>query len=142
MIPSITDSRHYGITDSFVVSNDNFIILTLDKTYTTYFSHNAITLNYTSVFLYWHNTSCLTAIGYVIYCLFTSYLAPSFYVLSLLRTLNEDPERIRYSDSCLSLHALKSDVSRNRRNRRRFSVSSFCDAGYSCLCQGNKYVYT
>ena len=40
MTPAISDSRCYGITDTLVVQSDKFIVLTLDKADTLYFSYN------------------------------------------------------------------------------------------------------
>ena len=121
MIPAITDSRHYGIADTFSwYQNNNFIVLTLDKAYTMYLSHEVIMLNYSVLFIICQNTkyfwnviftfSFLSAqypllhshcLCYLLHVKTTFCLTPRFYVLLLLRTLNEDRERVRCNESCL-----------------------------------------
>ena len=88
------DSRYYGLTPLrncghfSWYQNDNFIVLTLDKAYTTYLSHDVIMLNYSVLFIicqntkyfcnvYFHissffclhNSPCFSAIAYVIFCM-------------------------------------------------------------------------
>ena len=56
-MPAITDCRHYEITDTFVVSKkNNLIVLILDQAYPTYFSHHVTTLDYSLLFIICQNT--------------------------------------------------------------------------------------
>ena len=121
MIPAITKLTPLRNCGHFTwYQNDNFIVLTLDKAYTTYLSHEVIMLNYSVLFIICQNTKYFWNVIFTFYflsaqqsllhshCLCyllhvktTFYLTPRFYVLLILRTLNEDRERVRCNESCL-----------------------------------------